>query len=277
MNRTGSPMRTYYSPDVESAERLSGEWLTHNRWDILSHIGPTVGVIDRVELGDKRAPATVLLAQRNGTGAEQDRLEVLPVPDRTPAPAMPLSVVRGDDLFMMTATKSGCCPRCHTFIRSGSLIVRLERPEEPWTEDGRYCYRTHGHWYWNGKHISMRPRWWVHWRCYVDVMVEESACVYCGSEEDMTVDHVIPRRYDGSDQPGNLVAACRSCNSRKGTLPPELVGKTKKEVATWLEERSWIKVPKGWRRPPGRALGDTVFTTAVACRISAYGHRTVLR
>lgn len=180
--------------------------------------------------------------------------------------------ITGDDLHMMKSTRSGCCPRCHTFIRTGSLIVRLDEPERPWTEDyGRSCWRTGGHWYWNGQPISLHPRWYVHWRCYVDVMVEESACVYCESEDDMTVDHIIPRRYGGTDQPRNLVPACRSCNSRKGTLPPFLVGMTKGEVTKWLLARGWIHVDKGWRQ----AKNPSVFTAAVACRISAYGRKAV--
>jgi 5-methylcytosine-specific restriction endonuclease McrA len=31
-----------------------------------------------------------------------------------------------------------------------------------------------------------------------------------------TVDHVIPKSMGGTDDPENLVAACRSCNSSKG-------------------------------------------------------------
>ena len=32
-----------------------------------------------------------------------------------------------------------------------------------------------------------------------------------------TVDHLVPKARHGSDDPSNLVAACRPCNSRKGT------------------------------------------------------------
>jgi 5-methylcytosine-specific restriction endonuclease McrA len=37
------------------------------------------------------------------------------------------------------------------------------------------------------------------------------------------VDHVIPRRFGGSDQPANLRAACAPCNQRRGdgTRPPQ--------------------------------------------------------
>jgi 5-methylcytosine-specific restriction endonuclease McrA len=41
-------------------------------------------------------------------------------------------------------------------------------------------------------------------------------CAYCGSEERLTIDHVIPLARGGSHWPSNLRPACLSCNSRKG-------------------------------------------------------------
>ncbi len=41
------------------------------------------------------------------------------------------------------------------------------------------------------------------------------ACVYCGDPA-TAVDHVFPRVQGGLTVERNLVAACRSCNSRKG-------------------------------------------------------------
>lgn len=42
-------------------------------------------------------------------------------------------------------------------------------------------------------------------------------CHYCGSCDDLTLDHKTPRSKGGGDHPSNLLTACRSCNSRKGT------------------------------------------------------------
>jgi len=44
-------------------------------------------------------------------------------------------------------------------------------------------------------------------------------CVYCGEvfpAEELTVDHVQPRVRGGDRSGGNLVSACRGCNTLKG-------------------------------------------------------------
>ena len=46
--------------------------------------------------------------------------------------------------------------------------------------------------------------------------LREAPCIYCEGPGG-TVDHVIPVLYGGTDDEDNLVPACRSCNSSKGT------------------------------------------------------------
>jgi hypothetical protein len=41
-------------------------------------------------------------------------------------------------------------------------------------------------------------------------------CVECGTDEDLTLDHIHPRSLAGSDRDENLRTLCRPCNSRKG-------------------------------------------------------------
>lgn len=40
-------------------------------------------------------------------------------------------------------------------------------------------------------------------------------CVYCGSDEKIVLDHLIPVLRGGDNDPDNLVAACKSCNAGK--------------------------------------------------------------
>lgn len=46
-------------------------------------------------------------------------------------------------------------------------------------------------------------------------------CVYCGSRENLTLDHVVPRSRGGRDSWHNLVTACQKCNTYKGDRTPE--------------------------------------------------------
>jgi 5-methylcytosine-specific restriction endonuclease McrA len=49
-------------------------------------------------------------------------------------------------------------------------------------------------------------------------------CQYCGSREDLTFDHVVPRSRGGHTTWENVVAACSPCNLRKGGAMPAEIG-----------------------------------------------------
>ncbi len=49
-------------------------------------------------------------------------------------------------------------------------------------------------------------------------------CQYCGTPEDLTLDHVLPKSRGGRTSWDNLATACKRCNSRKGDLTPEEAG-----------------------------------------------------
>nr|WP_245846122.1 HNH endonuclease [Longibacter salinarum] len=53
---------------------------------------------------------------------------------------------------------------------------------------------------------------------------DRSTCQYCGSRDDLTIDHVLPKSRGGRDTWENLVTACVSCNNAKGDRTPEEVG-----------------------------------------------------
>lgn len=63
----------------------------------------------------------------------------------------------------------------------------------------------------------------VTYRKHRDLVLERDGykCVYCGAAEALALDHVMPQSRGGSDEPENLVAACKSCNSRKSDRTPE--------------------------------------------------------
>jgi CRISPR/Cas system Type II protein with McrA/HNH and RuvC-like nuclease domain len=46
-------------------------------------------------------------------------------------------------------------------------------------------------------------------------------CAYCGSEENLTIDHVVPQSKGGSDFTKNVVCCCHSCNQDKSHTPWE--------------------------------------------------------
>lgn len=56
-------------------------------------------------------------------------------------------------------------------------------------------------------------------------------CAYCGkkfSPKDLTLDHIVPLARGGTTTPGNVVAACLSCNKNKGVdTPVDLYFKSK--------------------------------------------------
>lgn len=51
---------------------------------------------------------------------------------------------------------------------------------------------------------------------------DDHTCQYCGHQtHDLTLDHVLPRHRGGAHSWDNLVAACKTCNHRKGGRVPE--------------------------------------------------------
>ncbi len=48
-------------------------------------------------------------------------------------------------------------------------------------------------------------------------------CQYCGTNSNLTLDHVIPSSKGGKNSWTNLVTACKSCNTRKGHHEPSEV------------------------------------------------------
>lgn len=61
-----------------------------------------------------------------------------------------------------------------------------------------------------------KTRWWKN-------RVARGVCHYCGGEfppSELTMDHLVPIIRGGKSSQGNVVVACKECNSRKGYLLP---------------------------------------------------------
>jgi len=54
-----------------------------------------------------------------------------------------------------------------------------------------------------------------------------SICNYCGSHDNLSLDHIFPKKHGGLDMAENLIFACRSCNISKG----------KKDLMEWMNSR----------------------------------------
>lgn len=64
------------------------------------------------------------------------------------------------------------------------------------------------------------------------------ACVYCGSTANVVIDHLIPVARGGDNQPDNLVAACKRCNSGKAGRLLEETTMTFRDPARWNQYQS---------------------------------------
>ena len=53
-------------------------------------------------------------------------------------------------------------------------------------------------------------------------------CNYCGSTENLALDHIFPKKYGGKDDAENLIFACKTCNSSKG----------KKDLMEWANSKN---------------------------------------
>ncbi len=57
---------------------------------------------------------------------------------------------------------------------------------------------------------STSIREWIHERENPD------QCIYCGKQDRLTVEHMIPQSRGGPDHPDNAVWVCSECNTKKG-------------------------------------------------------------
>ena len=67
----------------------------------------------------------------------------------------------------------------------------------------------------------------------------DNCCAYCGSKPNfLTIDHVIPRSQEGTNEPNNLLPACKNCNESKGS----------KSLANWYNRRNYRYTAERWEK-----------------------------
>ena len=89
-------------------------------------------------------------------------------------------------------------------------------------------------------------------------------CAYCGSQEDLTLDHIKPRSLGGEDTSVNVLCACHSCNQSKGHT----------EWREWYEQQyfySWerMKSIEAWMTPVGDTGRYNAFKRKNVCYANA--------
>lgn len=92
-----------------------------------------------------------------------------------------------------------------------------------WTEEGRTAYTINFHALPKSQDKKLaKPQSKGYRRNRAKVLERDNyQCVYCGSTEDLTLDHVVPRSQGGRGTMQNLVTACRTCNSSKNNRTPD--------------------------------------------------------
>ena len=84
---------------------------------------------------------------------------------------------------------------------------------------------------------------------------DKNQCQYCGKKyegSELTLDHVIPKSREGTNQWNNIVAACKKCNQRKGNKTPSesgmfLLKKPRKPKPTLLRILNGGPVAPQWK------------------------------
>jgi hypothetical protein len=73
-------------------------------------------------------------------------------------------------------------------------------------------------------------------------MILPQACCYCGSDKNLSIDHLIPKAKGGIDDAENMIWACRSCNSSKGATDMLDWYLVKEEFPPLLLIRRYLKI-----------------------------------
>ena len=101
-------------------------------------------------------------------------------------------------------------PACPELVPSTAKSSRCSIHDAAWKAREKARRRRY-----NAARGSSEQQGYGHtWRKIRKAMLQAEPYCQCGARAN-TVDHIVPRRKGGSNEPGNLVAMCHSCHSRK--------------------------------------------------------------
>lgn len=77
-------------------------------------------------------------------------------------------------------------------------------------------------------------------------LVQPRACCYCGTPDELSLDHLWPKKRGGPEVADNVVWACRKCNSAKGALDLQQWYRRKDQWPPVLLYRRYLKLAIEW-------------------------------
>lgn len=76
-----------------------------------------------------------------------------------------------------------------------------------------------------------------------NIMVRDDfICQYCGGDQELTIDHIVPISRLGKSSFENCVTACKSCNAKKGNKLPSESGIYPKKMPTTPTISEFIRI-----------------------------------
>lgn len=111
------------------------------------------------------------------------------------------------------------------------------------------------------RYISV-PRRHARWSRKAVFQRDEFCCIYCGAEvggqrhgkrltqQDFSLDHILPRSRGGKNTWGNTACACNRCNNRKGNRLPHEAGMKLLWEPKIPRVSYWVvsgNVPQSWK------------------------------
>lgn len=67
------------------------------------------------------------------------------------------------------------------------------------------------------KQLKEGEIFWNEIREYIKEKEKKDECIFCGRKTNLTLDHLLPRCFNGPNDEKNVIFVCKECNSSKGS------------------------------------------------------------